>query len=578
MLRPLARAARAAARHRMNSTPAASRLASSAQPRTPPPPRSTAAPVGAAAAGLAILAMGAGASAADAYPTGGTPLPSPDVSLKHGNVSWGQLEARLRAGGADVTFREPATNGAGTHAVELRAAPGADLHAVLVALAAAFCDADAVRVSADDAPSATRLALDATGVAVEISVPRLQTFDSVVVVELSSPSSAVPPSLTEAQALALERAAAVCRDGEALHRQTAVYDTDIYDAEGNHVACRNPRHPLFGSRSGPDSVVRAPRPSAEDATASAAERARSKLAELGVDVIQPDDQSPTWAALAGYDVVKRRIEDSLVLPLRHPGVYEGVVRGTRARFESNVPKAVLYAGPPGCGKTLSARILAASVGVPFVHVPLETLLSKFYGETTQRLAAVLAAANDLGRCVVFFDEVDSLAHARGPDVHEVTRRTLSVLLRFIDGIDGPQNAVLLAATNHADSIDPALLSRFDVVVEFPLPDEETRAKVIALYAQQLDEGERGMLARITDGFSGREILDSCEEAERTHAGRIVREGDGGEGSEGSSLPRLRDYIDAVKAKAQMSVSAVQARNERKSASSRRDGKRPSISA
>ena len=177
----------------------------------------------------------------------------------------------------------------------------------------------------------------------------------------------------------------------------------------------------------------------------------------------------------------------------------------------------------------------------------------------------MQAANDLGPCVVFIDECDAIGLSRNSttQINEVTRRTLSVLLRHIDGIDGPQNSILLAATNCKQDIDPALMSRFDVVISFPLPDTVTRAAVLKLYAKHLCDAEISRLASMTDGFSGREILDACEEAERAHAGKLVREKEKrngrlrldkkNEGQECTQLPVLQDYVDAVRIKARSAV-------------------------
>lgn len=342
------------------------------------------------------------------------------------------------------------------------------------------------------------------------------------------------------------------------------------------------------------------------------QEARQKLEQMGIEVFdinEDDDEDDddgsrkkklTWDALAGYADVKQRIEDTLTLPLLHPEVYESIVRGTRKRAETNVPKAVLYEGPPGCGKTLSARILAASIGIPFVHVRVETLLSKFYGETTRKMSDVLETANQLGRCIVFLDECDSVGLRRSSstdsggggsgagnnDVHEVTRRTLSVLLRFIDGMDGAKDAIILAATNHKEDLDAALVSRFDVIVSFPLPDLDTRVAMLRLYAKQLSQEDLMRVATMTWGFSGRELVDVCEEAERTKAGDVLRkkfqshdntmttqgqgryvnaiddeddlklgEFGGGDGDDNNddvvvvALPEVQDYLDAVDRKA-----------------------------
>lgn len=468
-----------------------------------------------------------------------------------GGANWGQLVGRLSAGGWDVSHSKRVTGGGSgaRYELSLRAAAGADMHAVLVALLAAFADgASTARVSAADAPSSTALTIVAGEFTVEVAVPRISTFDARVTLTVDV-RGAVEPVFSPAQVAALERAARVAATPAGRDERT---DLAIYDDDGNHIACRNPHAA---------SKDVAPAASEDEARSEKHRRARERLTELGVDVLDPAEISEDWDSVAGYDDVKRRIEDALVLPLQHPDVFDGVARGTRARFASNVPAAVLYSGPPGCGKTLCARVLAASVGVPFVHVPLEALLSKYYGETTRRLASVLDAANDLGRCIVFVDEADSLAMARdgaGSEVHEVTRRTLSVLLRFLDGVDGPRDAILLAATNCADSLDPALLSRFDVVVKFPPPDEQTRSAILARYAKHLSEQERALVARVADGFSGRELLDMCEDAERAHAGRVVRGA-----ADSASLPTVQEYVDAVKAKTGMTVKAVEERNRKK---------------
>lgn len=136
-------------------------------------------------------------------------------------------------------------------------------------------------------------------------------------------------------------------------------------------------------------------------------------------------------------------------------------------MESYVPEAVVYEGPTGRGKTFSAT----TMGVPLVHVHVKTQLCKFYSETTSILTDMLDAANSLGHSIVLLDEYDSLALRRsghGQDVYEVTWGTLSVLLCFIDGMDGAQNAIVLAHTNHKDDLDTTLMCMFDVNVSAPI--------------------------------------------------------------------------------------------------------------
>lgn len=291
--------------------------------------------------------------------------------------------------------------------------------------------------------------------------------------------------------------------------------------------------------------------------------AKEKLESFGAQVYIPDD-TLTWAALAGYDEEKEAMQESIVLPLKHPELYEGIARETRERYESLLPRAVLLEGLPGCGKTTAAKVIAAEIGRPFVVLNVESFLSKYYGETTTKLAEILEATREMGPCVLFCDEVDSLGSGRDdPQAHEVTRRVLSVLLRFLDGIDGPSGCVMVAATNVKHLLDEALLSRFDVQICMGLPDAATRAAILGRYARQLTAEERDLLGKESAGFSGRALHDACKTAERACAGRAIRESMSGKvGSPPEiHLPSLQDYLNSIRLKAQSSIGST--RNERR---------------
>mmetsp|Transcript_2171 Transcript_2171/g.3611 ORF Transcript_2171/g.3611 Transcript_2171/m.3611 type:complete len:558 (+) Transcript_2171:274-1947(+) len=251
-----------------------------------------------------------------------------------------------------------------------------------------------------------------------------------------------------------------------------------------------------------------------------------KLEGLGATIYQPDPQNDIdWSSLAGYEDVKRDVEDTVLLGLKHPEEFDEVTRKTRVRFESNRPRALLFEGPPGTGKTTTARIIANITSVPMVYVPIEALMSKWYGESESKLAEVLKLCDELGSAIVFLDEVDSLATSRdsGGSMHEATRRLLSVLLRSLDGFqENSQRSVIIAATNRKQDLDAALLSRFDLTIGFPLPSEEARAAIFAQYAKHLGNSDHQKLAKLTANMSGRDIKDICKYAERRWVSEALR--------------------------------------------------------
>ncbi|XP_020553980.1 spermatogenesis-associated protein 5 [Sesamum indicum] len=253
----------------------------------------------------------------------------------------------------------------------------------------------------------------------------------------------------------------------------------------------------------------------------------------------------SWDNIAGYDNQKREIEDTILLALKSPEVYDDIARGTRCKFETNRPRAVLFEGPPGTGKTSCARVIANQAGIPLLYVPLEIIMSKYYGESERLLGKVFSLANEIpDGAIIFLDEVDSVATARDSETHEATRRLLSVLLRQIDGFEQEMKVVVIAATNRKQDLDPALLSRFDSMITFGLPDQQTREAIVAQYAKHLTKSEVAELAGATEEMSGRDIRDVCQQAERHWASKIIR-GQAQRMEDQSSLPPLSEYTESA---------------------------------
>ncbi|CAL9060242.1 unnamed protein product [Musa banksii] len=284
------------------------------------------------------------------------------------------------------------------------------------------------------------------------------------------------------------------------------------------------------------------------------EKTVSALETMGVVVYGLDETSGisldgtiSWENMAGYDDQKREIEDTILLALQSPEVYDEVARGTRCKFETNRPRAVLFEGPPGTGKTTAARVIAKQAGVPLLYVPLEVIMSKCYGESERLLAKVFSLANELpSGAIIFLDEVDSFAASRCNRMHEATRRILSVILRQIDGFEKEKQVIVIAATNRKKDLDPALISRFDSMISFSLPDQQTREGIAAQYAKHLLKTEIILLAAATDGMSGRDIRDVCEQTERHWASKLIRGQAPNDATRRTTkLPPIEEYIHSA---------------------------------
>jgi SpoVK/Ycf46/Vps4 family AAA+-type ATPase len=298
-----------------------------------------------------------------------------------------------------------------------------------------------------------------------------------------------------------------------------------------------------------------------------------KLRNLGVQVINSKEeedntttvnnnnnnnnkkhQQLTWDHLAGYDDIKRQMEDTIINSFLHADIYDKVAKNTRLDFESNRPTAVLLAGPPGVGKTLTARILASKCGVPLVVLKLDNILSKWYGESENKLTEIFKICENelLDGVVIFIDEVDALVGSRDKgDMHEATRRLLSVILQKLEGFHGKCNSLIICASNRAQDLDSALISRFDLIIKYHMPDFSTRQAIIKRYAKQFNNKENALqqLAENSSNLSCRDIKECCEDVERKWASKIVKK----EISSNDLTPPLVEYIKSFQSR-QLSMS------------------------
>ena len=213
-----------------------------------------------------------------------------------------------------------------------------------------------------------------------------------------------------------------------------------------------------------------------------------------------------WEEVGGLEDVKQELQEAVEWPMKYPALYD--------KLGHSMPRGILLHGPSGTGKTLLAKAVATQSEANFVSVRGPELLSKWVGESERGIREIFKRARQSAPCVVFFDEIDSIAPIRGAGGETaVTERVVSQLLTELDGMENMHGVIVLAATNRADMIDPALLrpGRFDKIIQIPLPDKESRKSILKINAEKIPTISESSdpkhvdfdkLAEITDGLSG----------------------------------------------------------------------------
>ena len=223
--------------------------------------------------------------------------------------------------------------------------------------------------------------------------------------------------------------------------------------------------------------------------------------------IEPPDVK--WDEIGGLDIVKRELQEAVEWPMHFPEMYK--------QLGHTVPKGILLYGPSGTGKTMLAKAVATESEANFISVKGPELMSKWVGESEKGIRDIFRKARQASPCVIFFDEVDSIAPIRGGGGgieglggSPGAEKMISQLLTEMDGIHEIHDVVVLAATNRIDMIDTALLrpGRFDKIIYIPNPDKATREKILQIHIKGRpisNDIDLNKIVEMTDGFSGADV-------------------------------------------------------------------------
>ncbi|MEU3826334.1 ATP-dependent zinc metalloprotease FtsH [Streptomyces sp. SID486] len=226
----------------------------------------------------------------------------------------------------------------------------------------------------------------------------------------------------------------------------------------------------------------------------------------------PGEKRTTFADVAGIDEVEGELND-VVDFLKNPDDYR--------RMGAKMPRGVLLAGPPGTGKTLLARAVAGEAGVPFFSASASEFIEMIVGVGASRVRELFAEARKVAPSIIFIDEIDTIGRARGGGAsvggHDEREQTLNQILTEMDGFSGAEGVIVIAATNRADILDPALTrpGRFDRVVQVSPPDRGGREAILEIHTRDIplaDDVDLAQVARTTPGMTGADLANLANEA------------------------------------------------------------------
>ncbi|XP_068184148.1 spastin-like [Antennarius striatus] len=235
----------------------------------------------------------------------------------------------------------------------------------------------------------------------------------------------------------------------------------------------------------------------------------SKLANLIMNEIIDSGTSVSFEDIAGQELAKQALQEIVILPALRPEFFTGLRAPARG---------LLLFGPPGNGKTMLAKAVAAESNATFFNISAASLTSKYVGEGEKLVRALFAVARELQPSVVFIDEVDSLLCERREGEHDATRRLKTEFLLEFDGVQtgGEDRVLVMGATNRPQDLDEAVLRRFAKKVYVVLPDKKTRftllKNLLGKHGNPLSQSELSSLANATEGYSGSDLTLLAKDA------------------------------------------------------------------
>ena len=219
----------------------------------------------------------------------------------------------------------------------------------------------------------------------------------------------------------------------------------------------------------------------------------------------------SWQDIGGLEETKRELQEMVRYPIEHRGLFE--------KFGMQASRGVLFYGPPGCGKTLMAKAIANECGANFISVKGPELLNMWFGGSEANVRDLFDKARAASPCILFFDEMDSIARARGSGggSSDTSDRVINQILSEIDGMGSGKTLFIIGATNRPDILDPGIMrpGRLDQLIYIPLPDWESRVSIFKANLRKSpidDDIGYEQLADVTEGFSGADITEICQRA------------------------------------------------------------------